>query len=146
MKRKSETNGPGIRKRKVQWLMLTTGVAAAALVALIFWANAPTSFAEESEIVVYKTASCSCCKKWVAHLRDAGLKLGVVNVSNTQTIQARVGVPRKLGSCHTALVGDYFDFGNRTTQERTMNTIPKSYSIFSLAFQLNVLADSLVHE
>ncbi len=92
--------------------MLTTGVAAAALVALVFRANAPTSFTEESEIVVYKTASCSCCKKWVAHLRDAGLKVGVVNVSNTQTIQARVGVPRQLGSCHTALVGDYWVEGH----------------------------------
>lgn len=82
------------------------------LVALIFWPIVPTSFAADSDIVVYKTATCSCCGKWVAYLRDVGLKVGVVNVSNTQSIQTRVGVPRKLGSCHTAVAGDYWVEGH----------------------------------
>ena len=31
-----------------------------------------------------------------------------MNVRNTQPIQSRLGVPRQLGSCHTAVVGDYW--------------------------------------
>jgi len=112
MSHESKSNGPTIRKRKLPWLLVTTGIAVAALVALIFWPGRPASFAPESDIVVYKTATCSCCGKWVSHLRDAGLKVNVVNVSNMQSIQAGVGVPRKLRSCHTAVVGDYWVEGH----------------------------------
>lgn len=112
MNRKGKLKGSTKRKRKAPWLLLTTGVAAAALVALINWPSAPMTFAEDADIVVYKTATCSCCGKWVAHLRDAGLKVGVVSVSNTQPIQTRVGVPRKLRSCHTAVVGHYWVEGH----------------------------------
>jgi hypothetical protein len=43
MNRKSDSNGPTNRKRKVPWLWVTTGVAAAALVALIFWPGEPAT-------------------------------------------------------------------------------------------------------
>jgi len=99
-------------KRKTPWALLLTSTAAAALIALIVWPGAPTTYAEEADIVVYKTATCSCCGKWVDHLRDAGLTVDVVNVEHTQAIQRRVGVPRNLGSCHTAVVGDYWVEGH----------------------------------
>jgi len=99
-------------KRKLPWLLLTTGVAAVALVSLIVWPGAPITVAGATDIVVYKTAACSCCQKWVAHLEDAGLEVGVINVSTTQHIQARMGVPRELGSCHTAVIGDYWIEGH----------------------------------
>lgn len=105
---KESTNG----KRRPPWMLLTIGVAAAALVALIVWPGAPMTFARDADIVVYKSSTCSCCGKWVAHLRDAGLKVGVVTVNNTQAMQTRVGVPRKLGSCHTAVIGDYWVEGH----------------------------------
>lgn len=109
-KRKSKVSTNG--KRKVPWLLLTTGVAAAALIAFITLPDAPTTRAGNADIVVYKTPTCSCCRKWVAHLRDAGLNVGVVNVSNTQAVQTRVGVPRDLASCHTAVVEDYWVEGH----------------------------------
>ncbi len=93
-------------------LAALTALSAAALVALITLPDAPTTHAGNADIVVYKTPTCSCCGKWVAHLRDAGLKVGVVNVSNTQAMQTSVGVARKLASCHTAVVGDYWVEGH----------------------------------
>lgn len=60
----------------------------------------------DAEVVVYKTASCECCHKWVEHLRDAGLEVGVVTVPSTQAAQERAGVPPALRSCHTASVGE----------------------------------------
>ena len=87
-------------------------LSAAALIAFITLPDGPTTHARNADIVVYKTPTCSCCRKWVAHLRDAGLNVGVVNVNSTQPMQTRVGVPRKLGSCHTAVVGDYWVEGH----------------------------------
>ena len=109
-KRKSKVSTNG--KRKVPWLLLTTGVAAAALIALITLPDAPTTHARNADIVVYKTPTCSCCRKWVAYLRDAALNVGVVNISNTQAVRTRVGVPRNLASCHTAVVGNYWVEGH----------------------------------
>ena len=112
MNKENELTGSINGKRKLPWLLLITGVAAAALVALITLPDTPTTSPRDADIVVYKTASCSCCGKWVAHLRDAGLNVGVVNVNSTQPTQKLVGVPRHLGACHTAVVGDYWVEGH----------------------------------
>jgi len=111
----SKENGvktPMTARQKLPRLLLAASVAAMALLAVIVWPGASTSSANDVNIVVYKTASCSCCGKWVDHLRDAGLKVDVENVNSTRAIQERVGVPRKLGSCHTAVVGDYWVEGH----------------------------------
>ncbi len=102
----------GSFKRKIPWLLLIATIAAAALVALIVTPDSPSISAENADIVVYKTARCSCCGKWVTHLEDAGLNVGVVNVNSTHTTQKLVGVPRNLRACHTAVVGDYWVEGH----------------------------------
>ncbi len=33
----------------------------------------PILSSEDADVVVYKTAKCSCCRKWVDHLRDHGV-------------------------------------------------------------------------
>ncbi len=86
------------------------GLAAAA--AVVLWLAVPTTSAEAADVIVYKTSTCGCCKKWVALLREDGLEVNVVTVPNTQPVQSRVGVPRNLGSCHTAVVGDYWVEGH----------------------------------
>ncbi len=100
------------KKRKTQGPLLTLIGAVVAVAALAVWLSAPTTISENAGIVVYKTPTCGCCNNWVAHLRNSGLEVSVVNVSNTQPIRSRVGVPRKLGSCHTAVVGDYWVEGH----------------------------------
>lgn len=115
MNSENVSKGSTKRERKVPWLFLTIGAAAAALFTMVLWPGTPTTFAEDAEVadmVVYKTASCSCCGKWVEHVRNAGLKVEVVNVKNTQPTRARLGVPPRLGSCHTAAVGDYWVEGH----------------------------------
>jgi hypothetical protein len=58
-------------------------------------------------VTVYKTSTCGCCGKWVEHMEANGFKATVVNVADTSTERAKQGVPAKLGSCHTAVVGRY---------------------------------------
>lgn len=63
--------------------------------------------AQAAEVVVYKSPTCGCCKKWVSHLKKNGYAVEVHNQRNMSPIKADLGVPRHLQSCHTAKVGDY---------------------------------------
>lgn len=64
------------------------------------------------EVVVYKTATCECCKRWAQHLRNAGFAVEPRNLDNLNEVKQRVGVPTGMGSCHTAEVGGYFVEGH----------------------------------
>jgi hypothetical protein len=58
---------------------------------------------------VYKTATCGCCAKWVEHMRAAKFQTRVTDLSHEELdkVKAKHGVPPRLNSCHTALVGGY---------------------------------------
>jgi hypothetical protein len=57
-------------------------------------------------VEVWKDTNCGCCKDWVTHLESNGFAVKVNDSGNT-AMRAKLGVPAKLGSCHTALVGGY---------------------------------------
>src|SRR5437773_1147991 len=59
------------------------------------------------DIIVYKTSTCGCCKKWVEHLEAAGFRVTVHDTVDMAGVAARYGVPRRLSTCHTALVQGY---------------------------------------
>ena len=61
----------------------------------------------EPQINVFKSRTCSCCSKWVEHLRVHGFTVNVKEVDNTAPYQRQYGVPPKLQSCHTAVVEGY---------------------------------------
>lgn len=58
-------------------------------------------------ITVYKSPTCGCCQGWVEHLQHDGFRVEVVEMTDRSGIAQGRGVPRDLGSCHTAVVGDY---------------------------------------
>lgn len=60
-----------------------------------------------TEVVVYKSPTCGCCKKWVKHLQDNGFKVKAVDVKNVVPYKIKHGVTQPLASCHTALVDGY---------------------------------------
>lgn len=62
--------------------------------------------APKTAVEVWKDASCGCCKEWVRHLEENGFSVVVHDTGNAQ-MRARLGIPQKFGSCHTALVGGY---------------------------------------
>jgi hypothetical protein len=68
-------------------------------------------------VVVYKSATCGCCKLWVEHLSKAGFAVEANDVDNMQPIKERVGIPYGMGSCHTAEVGGYFVEGHVPAQD-----------------------------
>lgn len=62
---------------------------------------------ETPTVVVYKTPTCGCCSDWVTHMRENGFEVVAHDVEDVNPIKQRFGLPASLGSCHTALVGDY---------------------------------------
>jgi hypothetical protein len=62
---------------------------------------------EEEAIIVYKSASCGCCTKWVDHLKANGFNVEARNTNNLNKIKKEAGLQPKLASCHTAYVDGY---------------------------------------
>jgi len=92
-------------KRAAMWRRLAVLGAVAAIATVVAWIGISRTASEDADIIVYKTRTCGCCKNWVAHLRDSGLKIKTVNLSDTAPMQSRFGVPQDLRSCHTAVAG-----------------------------------------
>lgn len=89
-----------------QWLttalpLLGAGVAA---ITLPRWSQAAAP--QGTPVELWKDPSCGCCHDWVTHMEAAGFQFKVHDIGNTGA-RARLGLPQKLGSCHTALVGGY---------------------------------------
>ena len=60
-----------------------------------------------TEIEVYKSATCGCCKEWVKHLQANGFSVKAHDVADITAQKTANGVPAKLASCHTAKVDGY---------------------------------------
>ena len=80
-----------------------TLMAAAASLATLPALAAPSS---KTPMEVWKDPNCGCCKDWVALMEQAGFAVTVHDVGNN-AVRAKLGLPQRLGSCHTALVGGY---------------------------------------
>lgn len=76
------------------------------LLAVLFGLFSGAALAAET-VEVWKTATCGCCGKWIEHLQAAGFQVRFRNVDDLDAARSRNGVPRALGSCHTARVGGY---------------------------------------
>lgn len=67
---------------------------------------APLAAATPTRIEVWKAPTCGCCKDWIQHLEAHGFRVKVHDIGNTAA-RARLGIPMRLGSCHTAQVAGY---------------------------------------
>ena len=67
----------------------------------------PTGDESAKMVTVYKSPTCGCCSKWEEHLTKAGFKVTSKPTDDMEKIRKQYGVPEKMQSCHTALVGGY---------------------------------------
>ena len=89
--------------------MITRRVA---FIAVTLLASAPAALAGPLPLTVYKTASCGCCKGWIAIMARAGYRPKVEVVEDVTPLNKRYGVPFELSSCHLATVGGYVTVGH----------------------------------
>ena len=59
-----------------------------------------------TEIEVWKSPSCGCCKDWITHLEKAGFRVKTHDNGNN-AMRAQLRMPATYGSCHTGKIGGY---------------------------------------
>ena len=111
MTAKGKPASRGTRTNSEFWAVVIGGSLVGILAVLAVWLGAPVA-RSDADVVVYKTAHCGCCTDWIQQLEDSDLDVHVVNVRDTHTIQAQLGVPSTASSCHTAMVGNYWVEGH----------------------------------
>jgi len=69
------------------------------------------------QVVMYKSPNCECCDGWAGHLQKAGFTVKVNKRDDMDAIKAANGVPKRLASCHTALIDGYVIEGHVPAQD-----------------------------
>ncbi|MBM4200195.1 MAG: DUF411 domain-containing protein [Gammaproteobacteria bacterium] len=95
--------------------LMTTLVALCATVAGAepgFWDQPTEALSAPVEIVVYRSPSCGCCGKWLDHVRRHGFAVQDIKGDDMDALKRRLGIPEKLKSCHTGIVGGYLIEGH----------------------------------
>ncbi|MER1941868.1 DUF411 domain-containing protein [Castellaniella sp. FW104-16D08] len=75
------------------------------LVAVALVATSSFAHAADKAITVYQDPNCGCCSGWVEHMRDAGFEVKAIKTADMVSVKQKLGVPMKLSSCHTGVVG-----------------------------------------
>ncbi len=70
-------------------------------------AVAPVKAEPATDITVYRSPTCSCCGKWLAHLKQNNFTVKDMPTDDMQAIKAKYGVSDEMASCHTAIVDGY---------------------------------------
>lgn len=65
---------------------------------------------------VWKGPTCGCCNDWITHLEANGFSVTAYNEGNSAA-RARLGMPLRFGSCHTADIGGYAIEGHVPARE-----------------------------
>lgn len=60
-----------------------------------------------TDITVYRSPTCSCCGKWIEHLKQNNFTIKDIPTEDMQTIKHKYGVSDNMASCHTAVVNGY---------------------------------------
>ena len=103
---------PFATRRSALQIALTGAVAFGAP-----WLAQARNSAGDINVTVWKTPNCGCCKAWVTHLQKNGFAVVVNDVKDTAPIRVKLGMPEKMGSCHTATLGDYVLEGHVPARE-----------------------------
>lgn len=79
-----------------------------------------TSLAQAAEpiaIDVHRDANCGCCTSWIKHLEANGFVVEDHVETDMAAVKQRLGVPHRLGSCHTAVIEGKFVEGHVPAQD-----------------------------
>ena len=61
-------------------------------------------------LLVHKTPTCGCCKKWVKHLEANSFLTMIKDHQNLQQVKDQYSIKPKYQSCHTAVSQDGYIF------------------------------------
>lgn len=100
-----------------------------ALIALL--GTVPAWAQTATKVDIYKSPTCECCAKWIAHMQKNGFKVEAHVVDDVPAARKKLGMPDKLGSCHTSKIGDYVVEGHVPAQDiqRLLKEKPKALGL-----------------
>jgi hypothetical protein len=84
-----------------------------ALLLVVLALSAPAAHGQQKstpakpQLTVYKSPTCGCCAKWVEYMQAKGFAATVTNMADVTPIKMKHGLPPRLASCHTTLIGGY---------------------------------------
>ncbi len=83
------------------------------------------------DIVVYRSPTCMCCGKWLAHLKQNNFNVKDIVTDDVQAIKDKYGVTKELASCHTAIADGYVIEGHVPANDikKLLKTKPKIVGI-----------------
>ncbi|MDD1613437.1 MAG: DUF411 domain-containing protein [Methylococcaceae bacterium] len=83
------------------------------------------------DIVVYRSPSCTCCEKWLEHLKKNNFSVKDIVTDDIQAIKNKYGVSPEMASCHTAIVDGYVIEGHVPANDimNLLKTRPKIVGI-----------------
>ncbi len=64
------------------------------------------------KMTMHKSATCGCCSKWAARMREAGFEVEEAIEADMAAIKTKFGVPAAMQSCHTAQIEGYIVEGH----------------------------------
>jgi hypothetical protein len=110
-------------KRSISLTLLVLGLGAVVATGVVLQ---PTRN-DQPSMVVYKAPTCGCCVKWVEHMENAGFEVETRDMRDMGAIKSQLGVPRAVGSCHTAVIDGYIIEGHVSPEhvERLLEERPK---------------------
>ena len=80
-----------------------------------FWRQGMTD--DSYEMTVYRSATCGCCKGWIAHLREHNFEVKDLSVKDVNSYKQKLNVPPGAASCHTAVVNGVVIEGHVPAQD-----------------------------
>lgn len=71
-----------------------------------------TALAAPIKATLYHNPGCHCCEKYAQFLEQKGYDIKVIDSNDMADFDEKHGVPLRLSSCHTMLIGNYVVVGH----------------------------------
>ncbi len=65
---------------------------------------------QATELLVFKTPTCGCCKKWISHLEQEQIITHAKDYQDITSIKQKFNITPNYRSCHTAITQSGFAF------------------------------------
>jgi hypothetical protein len=94
------------------WSLLLLSLLSFSVLAESEWDASTLTVPQGTEIHVYRSETCQCCHKWMAHLEQHGFTVIDEITQQLQEVKDQLGMPAAMRSCHTAVIGSYLIEGH----------------------------------
>lgn len=114
--------------KKTTLLFLLASLAQTACAQTSQWDRPTTPLPKPVSVEVFRSPTCGCCEKWITHMVKQGFSVKDTVSDDMDAVKQRLGIPKALQSCHTAVVQGYVVEGHVPAGDvkKLLKTKPKA--------------------